>query len=299
MKVSDWVGLFTGSGVVCARQKWVVCARQKLVVCARYFCVILSLYLCNMILLVDASSFYIITRLITVWGCSSHHCVGFVLLGLHSRPSPPSPPPSFLLSLSFAQVLSHTAHNSSHLTTHAAHLTNFHLSQLNSHNSSHSTHLTQHNSLKSCFRAAFGGAAFVSSHWTSPKLSHTTHLTTHTTQLTQELLLVWDKISLSHFLLSCTNREGWVDWNFACSVVLVGPRSRTFRRPSATHFLWPRTPSSNGWGTFREFFFTALVSAQTAYEAQEESEEPMPATPDSYAWVYRVFDAGIHLHPLS
>ena len=62
MKVSDWVGLFTGSGVVCARQKWVVCARQKLVVCARYFCVILSLYLCNMILL------YIITRLITVWG---------------------------------------------------------------------------------------------------------------------------------------------------------------------------------------------------------------------------------------
>ena len=62
-----------GSGVVCARQKWVVCAGQKLVVCARYFCVILSLYLCNMILLVDASSLHHHT---------THHCVGFFLISL-------------------------------------------------------------------------------------------------------------------------------------------------------------------------------------------------------------------------
>ena len=59
---------------------------------------------------------YIITQLITVWVFSSHLCVGFLFLGLHSAPSPPSPPPLFLLSLNFTQVLSHNAHNSSHTT---------------------------------------------------------------------------------------------------------------------------------------------------------------------------------------
>ena len=57
---------------------------------------------------------YVITQLITVWVFSSHLCVGFLFLGLHSAPSPPSPPPLFLLSLNFTQVLSHNANNSSH-----------------------------------------------------------------------------------------------------------------------------------------------------------------------------------------
>ena len=83
-------------------------------------------------------------------------------------------------SLNFTQVVSHNAHISSHTTPLISQVT-----QLISHNSSHSTHLTQLNSLKSCFRVAFGGAAFVFSHWTSPKFFHTTHLTTHTTHLTQ------------------------------------------------------------------------------------------------------------------
>ena len=154
-----------------------------------------------------------------------HHCVGLFLTslcavfasGLAFPASPPSPPPSFLLSLSFGQVLSHNAHNSSHklLSSHNSHSSSP-TTQLNSHNSSHTAHLTQlishntthsraafawllvellscrltelhpssltqlisqltqlipHNSfislltqlnsLKSCFRVAFGGTAFV------------------------------------------------------------------------------------------------------------------------------------------
>ena len=84
---------------------------------------------------------------------SSHLCVGLLFLCLYSLPSPPSPwVASF--SLNFTQVVSHNAHISSHTTPLISQVT-----QLISHNSSHSTHLTQLNSLKSCFRVAFGGAA--------------------------------------------------------------------------------------------------------------------------------------------
>ena len=71
---------------------------------------------------------------------------------------------------------SHNSHNSSHLTSHTTHLT-----QLILHKSSLTTRLTQLNLLKSCFRVPFGGAAFVFSHWSSPKFFHTTHIS----QLTQ------------------------------------------------------------------------------------------------------------------
>ena len=85
---------------------------------------------------------YITTQLITVWFFSSHLCVGFLFLGLHSAPSPPSlssvvPPLTQLHPSSLTQrtqlISSHNLQNSSHTT---------HLSQLNSHNSSHSTHAT-------------------------------------------------------------------------------------------------------------------------------------------------------------
>ena len=95
-------------------------------------------------------------------------------------------------SLNFTQVVSHNAHISSHTTPLISQVT-----QLISHNSSHSTHLTQLNSLKSCFRVAFGGAASCSLTELHPSsftqlisqltqlISHySTHLTTHTTHLT-------------------------------------------------------------------------------------------------------------------
>ena len=174
-----------GSGVVCARQKWVVCARQKWVVCARYLCVILWLYLCSMILLV-AVFLFTSTHNSSLCGFLPHNSVCFLFLGLHSAPSPPSPPPLFLFSQPHP-VLSHNAHDS--LSSHNLHNSSHtaHLSQLNSHRSFYSTHLTQLNSVKSCFRVAFGGAAFVSSHRTSSKFFHTTHLITHSTHLTQLL----------------------------------------------------------------------------------------------------------------
>ena len=111
---------------------------------------------------------------------SSHLCVGLLFLGLYSLPSPPSPP-ELLLSLSTSPKLSHTTHR-----THPTQLLSSHKSQ----NSSHTTHLSQlilHNSTHSraFFRVPFGGAAFVFSHWSSPKFFHRTHLTTHTTHLTQ------------------------------------------------------------------------------------------------------------------
>ena len=145
-------------------QKCLVCARQKLFACARYFYVILSLYLRNMNLLVDVSSLHHHT---------THHCVGFFLTSLckvfvfrlafhaFSFSSSVVRPLTQLHPSSLTQLISH---NSSHLTTHTTHL-----AQLNSHNLSHSTYLTQLKTLKSCFRVAFGGAAFVSSHSTSPK----------------------------------------------------------------------------------------------------------------------------------
>ena len=164
---------------------------------------ILSLCYCNMILLVDASSL----RHHTTHHC---HCVGFLFLGLHSLPSPPSPSPPFFLSLSFAQVLSHNTHNSSHTTLLLSQLTQLisHLSslttqltQLISLNSSHTTQLTQE--LLSCgfwwrcFRVLSLNITQVlsynSSH-NSHNSSHTTlsshysHNSSHTTQLTQELL---------------------------------------------------------------------------------------------------------------
>ena len=111
---------------------------------------------------------------------SSHLCVGLLLLGLYSLPSPPSPP-ELLLSLSNSPKLSHTTHR-----THPTQLLSSQKSHNSSHNSSLTTHLTQLNSLKSCFRVPFGGAAFVFSHWSSPKFFHRTHLTTHTTHLTHE-----------------------------------------------------------------------------------------------------------------
>ena len=124
----SWASQVWDSGVVCARHKCFVCERQRLFVCARYFSEIMSLYLCNMNLLVDVSSLH---------HHATHHCVGFFLtslcvflfLGLHSAPSPPSPPPSFLLSLNFTQVLSHNSHNSSHTNPLISQLT-----QLISHN---------------------------------------------------------------------------------------------------------------------------------------------------------------------
>ena len=135
---------------------------------------------------------------------SSHLCVGLLFLGLYSLPSPPSPP-ELLLSLSTSPKLSHTTHrthprqllsshkskNSSHTTPLISQLTQLvsshksQVTQLISHKSSLTTHLTQLNLLKSCFRVPFGGAAFVFSHWSSPKFFHTTYLTTHTTHLTQ------------------------------------------------------------------------------------------------------------------
>ena len=145
----DTIG--AGSGVVCARQKWVVCARQKLVVCARYFCVILSLYLCNMILLVAVYSLHHHT---------THHCVGFFLTSLcgvfvfrlafrafSSFSSSVVPPLTQLHPSSLTQRTQLISHNSSPLTTYITHLT-----QLISHNSTHTTHLTQlisHNSTHS------------------------------------------------------------------------------------------------------------------------------------------------------
>ena len=130
-------------GVVCARQSGSSVHVRRLVVCARFCCVILSLYLCNMILLLVFLN--IITQLIKL--CfSSHLCVGLLLLGLYSLPSPPSPP-ELLLSLSTSPKLSHTTHR-----THPTQL----LSSQKSHNSSHTTHLSQlilHNSTHS--RAAF------------------------------------------------------------------------------------------------------------------------------------------------
>ena len=83
-------------------------------------------------------------------------------------------------SLNFTQVVSHNAHISSHTTPLISQVT-----QLISHNSSHSTHLTQLNSLKSCFRVAFGGAASCSLTELHPS-SFTqliSQLTTHLTQL--------------------------------------------------------------------------------------------------------------------
>ena len=128
---------------------------------------------------------YIITQLITVWAFSSHHCVFFVFrLAFRAFSSFSSSIVPFLTtsSSSLTQrtrlLSSHNLHNSSHTA---------HLSQLNSHRSFYSTHLTQLNSVKSCFRVAFGGAAFVSSHRTSSKFFHTTHLITHSTHLTQLL----------------------------------------------------------------------------------------------------------------
>ena len=140
---SYWVPRFGGRrctskvGRLCTSEVGRLCTSEVACLCTLLLC---SLYLCNMILLVDASSLHHHTN---------HHCAGFFLIslcvflvfGLHSLPSAPSPSPSFFLSLSFAQVLPHNAHNSSHTS---------HLLQLNAHNSSHSTHLTQHNSLKSC-----------------------------------------------------------------------------------------------------------------------------------------------------
>ena len=129
---------------------------------------------------------YIITQLITVWAFSSHHCVFFVFRlafrAFSSFSSSVVPPLTQLHPSSLTQLTQLISYNSSHLTTHTTHL-----AQPNSHNSSHSTHLTQFNSLKSCFRVAFGGAAFVSSHSTLPKFSYTTHLTTHTTPLISQL----------------------------------------------------------------------------------------------------------------
>ena len=76
---------------------------------------------------------------------STHSRAAFVwhLVELLSCPLTQLHPSSFTQLIS--QLTQLISHNSSHLTT-------------------HTTHLTQLNSLKSCFRVAFGGAAFVSSH---------------------------------------------------------------------------------------------------------------------------------------
>ena len=103
----------------------------------------------------------IITQLITVWVLSSHHCVGFLFLGLHSAPSPPSPPP-LLLSLNFTQVLSHNSHNSSHTNPLISQLT-----QLISHNSSRTTQLTQLISLNSSHTTQLTRDLFSCSIWWS------------------------------------------------------------------------------------------------------------------------------------
>ena len=131
-------------GVVCARQSGSFVHVRRLVVCARFCCVILSLYLCNMILLLVCFKHHHTTHQVMFF--SSHLCVGLLLLGLYSLPSPPSPP-ELLLSLSTSPKLSHTTHR-----THPTQL----LSSQKSHNSSHTTHLSQlilHNSTHS--RAAF------------------------------------------------------------------------------------------------------------------------------------------------
>ena len=73
---------------------------------------------------------------------STHSRAAFVwhLVELLSCPLTELHPSSFTQLIS--QLTQLISHNSSHLTT-------------------HTTHLTQLNSLKSCFRVAFGGAAFV------------------------------------------------------------------------------------------------------------------------------------------
>ena len=86
----------------------------------------------------------------------------------------------FLLFYLFSKVKELVSHHSTHLTTHTTRLIS-QVTQLILHKSSLTTRLTQLNLLKSCFRVPFGGAAFVFSHWSSPKFFHTTYLTTHTT----------------------------------------------------------------------------------------------------------------------
>ena len=181
--VNALIAAQTGSGFrLCTSKSGSFVHVRRLVVCARFCCMFLSLYLCNMILLLvffNISRVAFVCHLVELLSCS--------LTEVH--------PSSFTELIS--QLTQLISHNSTHLTTHRTHLTPLrssynshnsshltshttHLTQLISHNSSYTTQLTQE--LLSC---AIWWAAFVFSHWSSPKFFHRTHLTTHTTHLTQ------------------------------------------------------------------------------------------------------------------
>ena len=220
----------TGSGFVCARQKWVVCARQTVGrLCTFLLCVFVIVSLQH-----DSSSSFFLNISRAAFVCHLVELLSCSLTEVH--------PSSFTQLIS--QLTQLISHNSTHLTTHRTHLTPLR-SSYNSHNSSHltshTTHLTQlisHNSSYttqltqellscaiwwSCFRVLSLKFTQVLSHnsshnshnssHTTPLISqltelvshHSTHLTTHTTRLISQVTqLISHKSSLNNSSYTAT-----------------------------------------------------------------------------------------------